>query len=421
MTANPLDRKSVAIFKALRKGGANSGKANHDFRELRSRIADASLGHDLDDLFGDFSAAHEPPMKRTADAMFRTLESLRDQGFVELVALLFSRWGDTLAAQKLERIQEVATNAAALEIWRKSALMPVKELETRLLKDPEATYATVGGDWLLVRTKPAKLSALLEMYLSKRSRPKHLPAWADALSAALKKDKGGILLATMLNTQSDGGEGIAALAEVVRLDRTLLKTTLDQVTRIISRKDLSVRIAEFIDWLFKGILETDGSNREFYTGALARLGSEIVVGERGVAQEGEVLEVIAKYSRQLRNLREDESLAAHTWVFENLLPQGENVGGRLHVTLDGARDVALAFQKVAQGFEALEVLKVTARNLGLVPIGKKGDAIAYNPLQHQDLDGGMLPGDPGIVEDVGWAHGNDVVLRAKVRKGGVHV
>lgn len=418
MRSNPLDGKFVAIFKALRKEG---GKAGAHFRELRSRVADSELGHVLDEVFSEVSARGPETRTRQPGEALQLLQTLRDRGCAEFNAFLFGHWKAELASVPFEEIIPVAASAAAVEAWRKAASISGGELESRLLSNMEQTYTTAGGDWLLLKSKPAKLAPLFDMLLSRRTRPKFLPGWAEALESALKKDKKGALLEALLRHSSPGSDGMVTLAEVVRLNPVLLRNILDALPQLLARKDAPLAAAELVEQVFRGVGETDGAEREFMTAALARLGTGIVLSERRNAARDAVLEVISKFARLLRNRREDDALAARTWVFENLLPQGERTGGRVQITLEGARDLGVAFENLAKGFDASEVLKVTAQNLGLRPIGAKGEAVSYNPLQHQDRDGGMLPGDAGVVESAGWAHGSDVVLRAKIRKGVTHV
>jgi len=59
---------------------------------------------------------------------------------------------------------------------------------------------------------------------------------------------------------------------------------------------------------------------------------------------------------------------------------------------------------------------VTARNLGLLPIGKKGEAVSFNPLQHEDVDGGLVPGAAAVIEEGGWAVRQEALIRAKVKR-----
>jgi hypothetical protein len=90
--------------------------------------------------------------------------------------------------------------------------------------------------------------------------------------------------------------------------------------------------------------------------------------------------------------------------------------GKLCVNLQGARHIALAFEKADQGFGARDILAVTAHNLGLSAIGKKGDEAIYDPLNHEDIESGLVPGEIVLIEQEGWAINQETVARAKVRK-----
>lgn len=421
MISNPLDRKLVPALKAVRKEGGKSGVTASKFREFRSRVLDAEVGRVLDEAFTEITTPTEAHVKPQPESAVGALRLLRDRGFTEVEAFLFEVWKEVLAGLPFEQVIALAGNAAGLETWRKATSFPTREFANRLLADPERTYATAGGDWLFLRGKPTSVVPLLELLLARRPRPKYLPGWAEAIEGALKKDNKGVRLDAMLRVSSENAGNMATLTEVVRLNPTLLKSVLENLPGLLSRKDAPTAGAAFLEQIFSSVSETDGDDRELLTATLARLGTGIVLSGRRNAASDAVLIVIANVARLLRNRTLDEAVAARTWVLENLLRRGEEASGRLQITLDGARDLALAFEKLAQGFNATEVLKVTAQNLGLKPIGSKGGSVTYDPLQHQDLDGGMLPGDPGVVEAGGWAHGRDVVLRAKIRKGVTHV
>ncbi len=85
------------------------------------------------------------------------------------------------------------------------------------------------------------------------------------------------------------------------------------------------------------------------------------------------------------------------------------------MSLAGAGHIGVAFEKVAQGLDARDILTATARNLGLLAIGSTGDDVIYDPLRHEDCGGGLLPGDSATVVDIGWSRGDDVVVRCRVK------
>jgi len=84
------------------------------------------------------------------------------------------------------------------------------------------------------------------------------------------------------------------------------------------------------------------------TTVLARLGCGILLQDRRGPQAEAVLGLIAQAARRLRNLTKDEADQARTWVLENLRAGAEPSDGKAHVTIEGARHLALAFEKAAK-------------------------------------------------------------------------
>jgi hypothetical protein len=152
------------------------------------------------------------------------------------------------------------------------------------------------------------------------------------------------------------------------------------------------------------------------TAGLARLATGILIGEKRGTQGDSILAIILNASRQLRYGTHGQEAQQLTWVLEKLAQQDEKPTGKLHITDEGARHIAIAFQKADEGFAAKDILALTARNLGLTPLGSKDENVQFNPLQHEDTQGGLLPGDSVVILESGWLCGKTVVMRAKVRR-----
>jgi hypothetical protein len=424
MMTNSSDKKLTSVFRSLLKGpaaGAHREKAARDFREVRTRVVAGDLGQTLDGLFARLSAPTAERVQPDAPGGFKIIGALREGGFVEASACLFHLWREVMGAQKLEDVLGVAPHAASIEVWRQAARVPKKEVEARLLADPAKCYATAGADWLMIHAKPERALPMLELVLNRKERPKTLPTWADALGPALRKDKRGAVLEAILRHRWADHGPVAILGEAVRLNRALLKSTVEHLPTLLCKPDAPDTGVSLVEALFAPLHSTQGAERELVTAALARLGCGILLQDRRGPQAEAVLALIALAARRLRNLTTDEGHQARTWVLENLSPGSEPAPGKAQVTLDGARQLGVAFEKAAQGFSAKDILGVTARNLGLTPVGAKGETVSYNALKHEDLEGGVLPGDNALIEEPGWALGQDVVMRAKVRKGASHV
>jgi len=130
----------------------------------------------------------------------------------------------------------------------------------------------------------------------------------------------------------------------------------------------------------------------------------------------EALAFIKESVRQLRGVTRHASLQSQTWVLETLEDEKSTGDGGLQITFDGARRFAVAFEKVRQGSSAADLLSTTAKNLGLSIINAKGEQAPFNPLEHEDSQGGIRPGDLVLVLEPGLKYQNTVVLRALVRR-----
>jgi hypothetical protein len=416
---NLSDRKLVSVFKVLAKRPTDSAKqerARAEFREMRTRVDDSRLCGILDECVQELSMEPEKRRKLQWMEAAEVIREVRDAGLAESATWLFTWWRSLLVEMPVDGLLKLAPSAAALEAWRKSARAGVADLEDELLARPALAYSTVGADWLLSKGEPKRLGPLLDLFLARSARPKHLASWADSLAAVLGRDKQARLLSGILAGPGLADAHLSALAEVVRLNRGVLTTVIETLPMVLGRKDAAAGALAFVRQIFEGLVASDGREREFLTALLARLGTGILLGERRGPESSGVLEFIEGTARQLRNLTSGDSERTRTWVFESLRPVQGAPSRDVHVSIEGARHIAVAFEKVAQGFSAKEILPVTAQNLGLSPVGKSGETLRYDPLRHEDVEGGMLPGDSARVEESGWACRGEVVMRAKVRK-----
>jgi hypothetical protein len=414
---NPLDRKLAKTLKVLLKSPTDSSKrdkAAKDFRDRRRKVMETDLGSILDRALANILSEPAKLEKTDTTNECNVIALLRERGFVELSAVLFQHWREEMGRKPLEEVLSFAPDVASLEVWRKTAQVSAKEIEGWLMSDPARAYATVGADWLLLHAKPERTMLLLEFFLRRRERPKTLPDWADALVPAMKEGKGGALLESIIRYPWPDIGCLATLGELVRFNRTLLKRTVEQLPVILCKEDAAEQGMFFVKELFGPLLDTQGEDREFLSATLARLGCGVLL-ECPAESAKTCMEYIRQTARQLRNVTRETDLRSRTWVLDNLCSDDLPDDARLQITIDGARQIALAMDKAQQGFDAKDILAVAARNLGLTPIGKTGEKVSFSPTRHQDIEGGMLPGDPAQVEEGGWSYQDDVIVRAKVK------
>jgi len=417
-SVNPIDRKlATALKAALKKNKAGADEKRFaGFHQALERVASEDLRRTFETLFSKIVCQTTETTALEAKEASQILRTLLERGFSETPSIAFLAWLDSFGGLTLDEILSITPNAICFSRWLKKTKASVQEIQRQLAEQPDRAYSTAGADWLLECPKIEMSFSVVEKFLSRQARPEYLPAWNDGLIAAIKKDKRGDLLVAVMRQPSTSQEQIRALSEVVRLNRPLFKTVADLLPAILMRKDLSPTVVGFVHSLFNGILSTDGNEREFLTAILARLATGILIAERRTPNADEVLALVRKAAQQLRSLSKGKEARAKTWVFENLCAEDSPSDGKQCINMQGARYIALAFEKADQGFPTKEILGVTARYLGLLQIGKNGEAVRYEPLQHEDVDGGLLPGELVVVLESGWSFNGEAVMRAKVKK-----
>jgi hypothetical protein len=420
-TTNPFDRKLATVLKALNKGLKDASakeKVGKDYQSVRSRVVDATLGTVLDDLFKSFSTPADQRVKPEQAHMIAVIRTLCDRQFPASAAFLFAAWRDCIASLPLDAVLPLIPDAASFENWRKASVQPAKEVEQRLLAVPGPTYMTAGADWCLLHATPEKQLPLLDLFLSRQSRPKFLPSWAEALALALQKNKKGALLRFCLEHPWPREDRLVTLAEVVRLDVVLMHATIDAMPKILTAKEAPASAVLFVRQLFANLITTTDEERQFATASLARLGTGILLQHFLGPRALEAMAFIEQTTRQLRGVTRGAELQSRTWILESLQAEKALADGGLQITFDGARRFAVAYERARQGLSAADLLSTIAKNLGLTIINTKGEQVTYNPLEHEDSQGGIRPSELVLVLEPGLKYQNTVVLRALVGKVG---
>ncbi len=418
-SVNSLDRKLATTLKAALKKNESAStdqKLSSEFKRILERVVNEDLRRTLETVFSKIARHTNEAIQPEVTEALRLLRTFLELGLRETPSVTFLAWLDLFSGLTLDEVLSVTPNTVCFGKWLKKSKASTQEIQRQLAERPDQTYATIGADWLLEHAKPEMSLLLVRKFLACQSRPEYLPPWNEALAVAFKKDKRGELLAAILRQPSTSQDQVQTLSEVVRLNRALFKTVCDLLPTILVRKDSTATAVGFVRCLFEGVISLDGSDREFNTAVLSRLGTGILLADRRNPNADEVLALIRKITTQLRNLTKGEMAQSKTWIFESLREEDKPSDGKLCVNLQGARYIALAFEKADQGFPVKEILSVTARYLGLSPIGKNGEIVRYEPLQHEDVDGGLLPGESVVVLESGWSFNEEALMRAKVRK-----
>ena len=77
-------------------------------------------------------------------------------------------------------------------------------------------------------------------------------------------------------------------------------------------------------------------------------------------------------------------------------------------------NISIAYENLHKGYDKFQVFEVMVRNLGFKCI-KSDSVVKYNPLIHEDVVSGMLPGDDAKIVRTGYEYPNsNRIIRAHV-------
>jgi hypothetical protein len=154
---------------------------------------------------------------------------------------------------------------------------------------------------------------------------------------------------------------------------------------------------------------------------MARIATGVLLIDPLECQAKGTLDAMAETVGKLRKTTHEPILQSRTWVLQNLRQESLRREEGLQLASEWVRHLASAFENAARGFSATEILTAMANNVGLTSVGTKGELVRYDPIRHEDLDGGLLPGDPAFIKEVGLAHDDTIAIRAKVKRAADYV
>lgn len=412
-----FESKLVALCKPLLKAVPEpfSQATEERFRALRARIVGDKIGSIVDGLWSRLRLRPQDRPVPEPSAVLDTLGFLMERGFPGLAGIELRLGAAAFPESEWATFVASAPDPGAIDDWLKPAKLEVGSLEARLLEDPEMTYGTAGLDWLLANSSPRKLERLLRLLLMGAERPRHLPRACEALVEVLEKDSKGQSLAVLVQVASSPDLGIESLAMVVREKPKALSQALLNLPGLASTFDFEGALSYFLAGLCANLHATAGAERRLASARLARLMADILLLPKPTAESDRLVATIRGITRELRVMTTAMEVQKATWVVEPLADEVPTDAASIAITLNGALQIANALSNARRGLSAPALLEALAKNLGLTPIGTAGERVAYNPREHEDTVGGLLPGRPAEVLQPGWRCGAEVVLRSTVK------
>jgi hypothetical protein len=382
------------------------------FRALRIQIHQAMALREAESLHALVSLPQE---SQTGDAWLSAVTRLRSLGLVESASAIAKLGLVPLAALALERVLPALPSVALVEDFRKAAKVDEKVVRDYFLANTSGAASDVGREWLLARVAPDDLWPLFRQLVTevKNGSPMRSDS-ARLLQTYLAKDPKGTRLVSFLAFLGNEIDAIAAFAATIRASDATFSTVIESLNHAARDKRTAAATGELLRQLFVEIVDLSGMRRKVACARLARAGSGFLLAPVDSPSATAGLESLAEIVDQLRNLTRDPDDRAVTWL---LAPLQEKSADKVsYITADGARRWALAWEEADQTGQPLAQLETLGYNLGLRTIAEIGKQITYSPSVHEDIEGGLLPGNEVVVVACGWTFQGKPIVRARVRR-----
>jgi hypothetical protein len=409
-----LDSKIASWLKPVVTQNASTPvreKAASDYFELRKKVANSQLGILMDRL--KLMVESHASVAGGPETWLQTILEFRNVGCNRIAHTVAIGRAAELAALDFSKVAHVLPDLESVEAWRKHAKRPVLDFARELNQDPKTAYENATADWLLAHGKPANLPPLLRMFFTRTPRPAPLKAWDAALGAFLQKDPKAERLAAAVTAAGNEATELDALATAVRSSPETMLAVTKSLAVLAARRGAVFPGGAFIRSLFIDLPITKGKGRRQACAMLALLTGSLLRADALSTTGQEMLAVVAALGEELRNSTRAADLQKDTWVVQPLsTPESESSAC---LTIDGARRWAIVYERVMQEKQPVAALEVLGYNLGLREIGERGQVVSYVPREHDDTEGGLLPGATVEIVVPGWSFDSHPIIRARIR------
>jgi hypothetical protein len=413
---NDLDELLLTALKASAKAGKSPhlrDKAKSLAEKAKAAVVDETTRAAVDRV-ADYLLHRDRKAEigQPATAPIQEFAVLTRAGAVRSTEFAWNQSGDALQEVELDFL---LSNLPTIRLLERSGRQTrdIKARTIALVKQQrEVVQNSAALDWLVSKAKSEELVVLAPVLLSDIERKSHLPPLSQVLNRALIRDKTGILLRAFLERTAVHPLDGSRVSGVVTSDPKLAAQFLRLLPKLLTANCAGVAVKTFQQWI-PSYPTTPEAQREQLSGALALLVGHLLKRRKRTGPEGQVLSALNQHAVSwLLTMHEKDArvfwISAPATELLSLLKPAEGLSPY------GAELIAHSIEKAGGGASADALLEALALNLGMEPIGGRDDLINFDPSVHEDVEGGLLGGDPAKVRQRGWRLGNKVIRRAKV-------
>ena len=344
------------------------------------------------------------------------LELLYRLGFKIAVATALGSLDRELSALDLSHIDLIASGDGLIDAWikQKSGMDPtaVERLKVSLLNytasNSQATIMSYLGTWYCRNLDPRRLKDAKP--LIQEACHRFPPRAAEMFSILVARDRTGDFVFDWLLSDSENSNRLARLAQIdTRLLEGIQKSTPTWMNH--GQANLLIDLCTGIHSDFEA---KAGPKRAAASAQLLAFAASLIPLAEENRVAAEILQRLQAISLGVWKESAESPDRRHTWAFIQAGNIQLGAASEVPVSPESASILGLALRKARKGKNAITELESALVNIGLERFGGIGSKASYDPLLHDDTDGGLIPGDAVQLSASGFRYQGKIIVKAPV-------
>lgn len=406
---------SKAIQKYFASSSKKKGSGSAPQLDLR-QIHDHEITSRVTLILGDRSL--EPSDSPATAAMNQEVRDaysfLLKAGYNASVSTLLQNDPGTLSSLEICDLPLISTSESVLTRWielrpktgDKADGSIAAEVLQIALNDPATALESDLAVWCCKNIAPVQIRKLSPIVAADQASGNK----QGLLDIVLGRDKLGNFLTSWIR---DDHSRLSPTADRFRLNPKLLKLAMDSAADWLQQPNAEVLVGLFSE-IFRDLPHSTGATRAEHSGRLLTLaGSLIPIADNHPAAAA-LLQELQALGLQVWKSSIESSDRHRTWAFIQSGNRTLSETESSELGPDQAKALCLAIMRARKGKDALIELESAAVNLGGVRFGSEGESASFDAIIHNDLEGGLLPGDPVTIARPGIRFNENRIVKADV-------
>lgn len=333
--------------------------------------------------------------------------------YLESAIAFFMACVTSIANVELESLTEAMPNDTCINRWIKCSKAQKRTVLKSISSSYDKYYKTAWCDWYIKKAPVKDIMSFAILTLKNLERPQYLPEASKLLVAVLSRDRKFVLTDSLK---------IFAMRDPSHIKALLLASShVARVGEAYARGFGHALASEangyrnLIHALDELLRSQDATQSEFAAKFATHVATTwCLVADNKRPGSAEVGEALLGFGIDAWLLGKGEGkldlwFACTTGKISEMI-----LKERGKISTQGALQIALGLRSAETDVSARDALWSSAFNLGIREIGQVGEIESFEPRQHEDIKGGLLPGDKAQIIHCGWGFGESVLLRAQV-------